>query len=601
MIARLRHAFPILQTLSNGGGAGGGWLASTSALQLVRPLARAGTRAAAADSDGLSIEPSAPSLSDPPPPADEPKRRRRSTTGSKAKSKAVAEVDPAAAAGLEPGTTAGAGADAAEGTSAPSAAKRRAPSRRKAATAAAAAAGDVTPASGGDEQAAAGGEAAAALDAPAKRRSRKKQAEEAPAGEAEAVAPPGGTAAEEAAAGAKKGGAKRATKKAAAAVAAADDVTPEEVENIIEKLPYEDFLILPRKAEQVLIAMGKRAPLSAAGDAVHPPGGAAAAAAASNGAPPHGGPVGRQLSDVGEIAEFLQWRQPRDVACPLLMARYQGYLGASDDLLFDLFHMDFEGPFLASEAVSRAAVEAAKSARSLLSATGMPPDPLLRAAMERLTGSVGQAAVMAQEGAAPQLTEAQLTLFLLDWASACLAGPKRGDDDAVGFAARRCAALQLSKPSVQERLLRYVVQGAGLEELAVTAGRSGTRAVRLTQPMDALLEGLKAGVKLDRGRLLADFRLGSPDDPLQPHLPELFRRIELQAVASPEPGSKAFYDSLVGKLMLVPPLAAAIRKQERLWETEQGDRDGSALTVMQLRLLYHLWRRDRFSAERPLV
>lgn len=80
----------------------------------------------------------------------------------------------------------------------------------------------------------------------------------------------------------------------------------------------------------------------------------------------------------------------------------------------------------------------------------------------------------------------------------------------LAYIARRCAALQLTRPIVVERLYRYTVLGEGLEQLAEDGVRM--RSVRMSQPMDALMEGLKAGVRLDPERLLRDFRLTSPGE-----------------------------------------------------------------------------------------
>ncbi|GIL70615.1 hypothetical protein Vretifemale_1329 [Volvox reticuliferus] len=112
---------------------------------------------------------------------------------------------------------------------------------------------------------------------------------------------------------------------------------------------------------------------------------------------------------------------------PLLIAQYQGYLGPSPDYLYDLFYLDYDPPFLSSDVVRTAAVAAARGvsrAASLLSAKGTPSEALARAAIECLVDGVGEAAVAAQETRAPRLTEAQLELFLMDWASARLTGLK---------------------------------------------------------------------------------------------------------------------------------------------------------------------------------
>ncbi|GIL98342.1 hypothetical protein Vretimale_3730 [Volvox reticuliferus] len=119
---------------------------------------------------------------------------------------------------------------------------------------------------------------------------------------------------------------------------------------------------------------------------------------------------------------------------PLLIAQYQGYLGPSPDYLYDLFYLDYDPPFLSSDVVRTAAVAAARGvsrAASLLSAKGTPSEALARAAIECLVDGVGEAAVAAQETRAPRLTEAQLELFLMDWASARLTGLKgEGGDSA---------------------------------------------------------------------------------------------------------------------------------------------------------------------------
>ncbi|GIL70614.1 hypothetical protein Vretimale_3730 [Volvox reticuliferus] len=379
------------------------------------------------------------------------------------------------------------------------------------------------------------------------------------------------------------------SKKAGVTSKASSDDAGEDERISIQNLPYESCLVLPRKAEQILVALGLRAPHDAdsAVEAHEDNKTAAGPLAPASG---RGGSIGSVL----ELASYLGRPDPKEMVTPLLIAQYQGYLGPSPDYLYDLFYLDYDPPFLSSDVVRTAAVAAARGvsrAASLLSAKGTPSEALARAAIECLVDGVGEAAVAAQETRAPRLTEAQLELFLMDWASARLTGLK--GEGGIPYLARRCAALQVTRPIVVERLYRYAVRGQSLQELANTGGRT----VRLSQPMDALIEGLKAGVRMDSERLLHDFRLISPGAPLGEHLEEVRRMIVSEAHRSFEPGSAMYYSTLVEKLHVHPDIKVALRQQEAQWQKEQGERDGSALTQAQVRLLFHLWRLERFRAE----
>ncbi|EFJ50899.1 hypothetical protein VOLCADRAFT_88296 [Volvox carteri f. nagariensis] len=381
------------------------------------------------------------------------------------------------------------------------------------------------------------------------------------------------------------------SKKAAKGVTASSDEEQAKGEErvTIQRLPYEDFLVLPRQAEHVLIALGLRSPQETSS-----PAGVNEVGSPSAPATPLAAGRSGSIGTILELASYLGRSDPKELATPLLIAQYQGYLGPSPDYLYDLFCLDYEPPYLSSGAVKDAAVAAARSishASSLLSAKGTPPETLARAAMDCLQAHVGMEVVAAQEVQAPRLAEAQLELFLLDWASARLAGLK--GELGIPYLARRCAALQLTRPIVLERLYRYTVQGDSLQDLASAGGRT----VRLSQPMDALLEGLKAGVRIDPERLLNDFRLSSLGAPLREHLQEVWRAVVQEAARSLEPGSAMYYTALVEKLHVNLGIRAALKQQEAEWQQEQGERDGSTLTYAQLRLLFHLWRLERFRAE----
>ncbi|GLC45086.1 hypothetical protein PLESTB_001466900 [Pleodorina starrii] len=579
MILRLRHAVPWLQKFS-------GW----SVCAVPPPLACrfSGTAWASATlAPSANDSESPPDLGDglPPSVAAEPpeKKKRRSTRAAKA----TAAVKDAETQALSDGAGGAGEADgaAASSSSQSTASKQRASSRRKAATAASS-----DPAEPAGEP--------SAPPAPAKRTRRKKQ-EEAPAAEADADAESrrssgaeaSSSGSGEAAPAAEKRASRSKSKKAVATTtttSAVDEGARGEERVSIRDLPYEDCLVLPRKAEQVLVALGLRSPLKDADT----DDGADAAAAAGPAAP-------SSIGSVLELASYLGRPDPKELATPLLIAQYQGYLGPSPDYLYDLFYLDYDPPYLTSDAVRGAAVAAARSvsrAAGLLSAKGSPPEALARAAMDGLRADVAD--VSAQEARAPRLTEAQLELFLLDWASARLAGPRH--EGGIPYLALRCAALQLTRPIVVERLHRYAVQGDSLQDLAAgtgTGGGGGGRGVRLSQPMEALIEGLKAGVRLEPERLMQDFRLTSPGSPLYEHLGAIRRAVVREAVLSLDPGGAMYHSTLMTKLHAHPDIGPALKQQETQWKEEQGERDGSALTHAQVRLLFHLWRLECFRAE----
>ncbi|KAG2483326.1 hypothetical protein HYH03_017774 [Edaphochlamys debaryana] len=523
-------------------------------------------------------------------PAEPVKKTRRKTVKSKAESEPAADATPA------------------EGTAgeAPAAApKRRATSRTRKTAAATADANEAAPAPS---------EASQAIPAAPKKARRTTKtaaaAAEAEAAELAAVEAAAAEAAEAAPAPAKKR-ASRSKKAPATAAAAEAPVTEEEPRPrtySVRDLPFEPTLVLPRKAEQLLVALGLRRPLfdpetatrEAAGAGLHlnPPSRSTPAGQGGAGVMPvmpgqagGGAAVATQLRNVFELRDFLGWRDVRDLASPLLAAQYQGYLGDSPDYLYDLYCLDFDPPFLASDAV-RAAVQAAAAAPSRaagpLSATGSPPDSLLRAAVLQLDA----AAVEAQEGYSQGLTAAQVELFLLDWASARLAGVQ--DTQGPQYLARRCAALELCRPVVLERLHAYL-GGASLREMASLGGAKAGKPVRTLQALEGLVEGLKAGVALDRERLLADFTL-SPSDPMGPLLPLLRALVAWEAAFSADPGGSRYYTLLGERLKARGEIRAAMTLQESRWK-EAGEKDPGSLLVMQLRLVFHLARLDRFAAE----
>ncbi|GFR43665.1 hypothetical protein Agub_g4772 [Astrephomene gubernaculifera] len=563
MILRLRSAVPLLQTLS-------GWAAKTPVPPVLRRAvvlqASHASTAASGDSDGSHDKADQLASGSQP---EAPKKR-----GGSSLPKAT-EVEKPAAGGLAEADAYGEAGDAADATRSAqsSTSKRRS---RKATTEA-------------DEQQ----QDLVQPAAPAKRSRRKKA--DAPPADAD-VTEEGSAGSSATVAAAPK---KRSSKAAAKKTEEASSEGEQEVESYdIRGLPYEDCLVLPRKAEQVLIALGVRSPLvtPAAGNAGPS---SSSSGSSSSSSPPKPADAGTPLRNVHELAQYLGWRDVRAVVPQLLVAQYQRYLGDSPDYLYDLLCLDFGEPFLSSDVVRSAVLAATRAAKKghEVSAKGTPPEALLKAALEKLEQLAGSGALQAQEKAKLGLTAAQVELFLLDWASAKLAGLQPGEDSqGIQYLARRCAALQLTRPVVVERLHRFL-RGASLQELAASTGRGSSRVVKLTQPMEALVEGLKAGVRLDRERLLQDFRLG-PGAPMHGLVPQLQATLAREEARASEPGSSMFYSSIVDKIRVAKPFSEAIPVQEKVWAKEQGD-DASnyTLTTAQLRLLFHMGRLDRFRAE----
>lgn len=370
---------------------------------------------------------------------------------------------------------------------------------------------------------------------------------------------------------------------------------------MFRELPFEPFLVLPRKSERLLMAAGLMQPLpwhplelrmapglrwNSLGVLPHQGPQADGAAEAKLGARDGPRRPPESLRDVMAIASWLHSEQKgavTDLAAPLLCAAYQRAISPDD--LYDLYKMDMGAPFLESDTVRQAALASLPQRPAITAA-------VLDKAMEKLKEVVGAEAVEAQEAAMPGLSRAQLDMFLKDWASARI-GTGKGHDRAAGvlLQARRSAALMLDSEALIGRLHRYVVGGEDAGALCFKVPGSTDRSCKPVRVLDSLVEGVKAGVAMPYDRMLEDFWLAGKNKGLS--LDALMEMTVTVASTAAEPGSGVFLSTVHNKLYSHNQTYPAVKEQERRWMQVHAVKDGAELTAAQIRLAFNVYRMER--------